>query len=152
MDRTSIKSFGVCIPSLYYPNSDFNNRNDDLKHGRWRIVNLPFAIIHLTPFAIIHLTPFAIIHLTPFAIIHLTPFAIIHLTPFAIIHLTPFAITIRYNTFDAISLTSEFCCALSSIVTYANVPTVSAHKTNEQLQATSRGQFCLLSCSDVKKS
>ena len=47
---------------------------------------------------------------------------------------------------------SEFCCALSSIVTYANVPTVSAHKTNEQFQATSQGQFCLLSCSDVTKA
>ena len=61
--------------------------------------------------------------------------------------------SIRYNTFDAIFfLTSEFCCALSSIVTYANLPTVSAHKTNELLQATSQGHFCLLSCSDVKKA
>ena len=30
------------------------------------------------------------------------------------------------NTFDAIFFTSEFCCALLSIVTYTNVPTISA--------------------------
>ena len=60
---------------------------------------------------------------------------------------------IRYNTFDAICFdVREFFCALSSIITNANVPTVSAHKTNEQLQATSQGQFYLLSCSDVKKA
>ena len=35
---------------------------------------------------------------------------------------------------------------------YANIPTVSACKTNEQLQATSKGQFCLFSYSDVKKA
>ena len=59
---------------------------------------------------------------------------------------------ISYNTFDAIFLTSEFCCVLSSIVMYANVPTVSAHKNYEQLPATSQGQFCLVSYSDVKKT
>ena len=32
------------------------------------------------------------------------------------------------------------------------LPTVSAHKTNELLQATSQGQFYLLSYSDVKKA
>ena len=55
---------------------------------------------------------------------------------------------IRYNTFDARIL----LCIVISSRTCANVPTVSAHKTNEQLQATSQGQFCLLSCSDVKKA
>ena len=59
--------------------------------------------------------------------------------PFGTIYLTPFFM-------------SEFCCTLPSVVTYANVPTVSAHKTNEQLQATSQGQFGLLSYSDVKKA
>ena len=60
--------------------------------------------------------------------------------------------SIRYNIFDTIFLMSEFGSALSSTVTYVNVPTVSAHKTNKQLQATSQGQFCLHSFSDVKKA
>ena len=54
-----------------------------------------------------------------------------------------------YNTFVTILLTSEFCCVLSSR-TYLS--TVSAHKTNEQFQANSQGQFCLLSYSDVTKA
>ena len=51
---------------------------------------------------------------------------------------------ICYNAFDV--------KILPSIVTYANVLTVSACRTNEQLQATSQGQFCVLSYSDVKKA
>ena len=48
---------------------------------------------------------------------------------------------------------SLLCCTqLSLLITYANVPTVSAAKYNEQLQATSQGQFCLLSYSDAKKA
>ena len=49
--------------------------------------------------------------------------------PFAIVHLRPFL--------------SQNFAVRSSIITYANVSTVSA---------TSQGQFCLLSYSDVKKA
>ena len=56
-------------------------------------------------------------------------------------HVSP----IRHNTFDGQNFAVR-CHQLSSIVTYANVPTtISAHKTNEPLQETSQGQFGLLS-------
>ena len=52
--------------------------------------------------------------------------------PFAVINLTPFLFDVR------------ICCELRSIVTYVNIPIASTHKTNEQLQATSQGQFYLV--------
>ena len=55
--------------------------------------------------------------------------------------------SIRYDTFDAIFLTFEFCCALSSIVTY--VPCL---HTKLMSSFKSQGQLCMLSCSDVKKN
>ena len=51
--------------------------------------------------------------------------------PFAIMHLTPFFLHQNF------ALHSH-----QSSLMYANVPTVSAHKTSEQLQATGQGQFC----------
>ena len=49
-------------------------------------------------------------------------------------HVSP----IRYNTFDTIFLTSEFCSILFNCH-------VCEHTVSEQLQVTSQGQFCLLS-------